>query len=219
MSEQPARARPGVGRAMVIAAALVVAFGVGIVAREVVTGAGPDADVPGLFWPDPKAVGPFELVDHGGTPFDLARLEGKWTLMFFGYTHCPDVCPVTLSVIKQAYGVLEREGVDVADLQTVFVSVDPERDTLDHLREYLGYFDPRFVGVTGDDEALQGLTRQLGVLYIRNEPDENGSYLVDHTASVLVLDPEHRLVGLLGAPHEALDIADRLTRIRAVVEG
>ncbi len=218
MSEQQ-RSRPGVARAMVIAAALIAAFGVGIVAREVMTGRSADADIPGLLWPDPKVVGPFELVDHDGKPFGLAQLDGRWTLMFFGYTHCPDVCPVTLSVLKQAYEVLEREGADLGDVQTVFVSDDPERDGQEHLREYLGYFDERFLGVTGDDEALQGLTRQLGVLYIRNEPDDNGSYLVDHTASVLVLDPAHRLVGLLGAPHDALDIADRLTRIRSVVEG
>ena len=85
--------------------------------------------------------------------------------------------------------------------------------------QYVTYFDPRFVGVTGPEQDLQGLTRQLGILYIVNEPDESGVYLVDHTASVLLVDPRQRLVGLLGAPHDPVDMADRINRIRAVVEG
>jgi protein SCO1/2 len=206
-------------RAVVLAIGIVLAFGAGIVTREVLTGGRHEAQIEGFLWPAPRTVGPFELTDHTGAPFDLSTLDGKWTLMFFGYTHCPDVCPVTLSVLEQVRALLESAGTETDDLQTVFVSVDPERDTIEHLREYVTYFDPRLLGVTGPDAGLQRLTRQLGILHIRNAADENGSYLVDHTASVLLVDPRHRLVAVFGAPHEAESIADRLIRIRAIVEG
>jgi protein SCO1 len=95
--------------------------------------------------------------------------------------------------------------------------VDPERDTLEHLSHYVGYFDDAFLGVTGEHEALRRLTRQLGVLYHHNEPNTRGDYLVDHSAGVFLLDPEGRMVGFFRAPHEANDIAARLRGIRDFV--
>jgi len=176
-------------------------------------------DIPGLLWPNPKPLSDFELRDQAGRPFDLARLEGAWTLLFFGYTHCPDVCPMTLSVLDDVDDLLAQAGRDPSNLQYVFVSVDPERDSLEHLGDYVTYFDEDFLGVTGDDAALKELTRQLGALYVRSEPDENGDYVVDHTAAVFLIDPRARLIALFQAPHDARVIARDLPRIQALGAG
>lgn len=179
-------------------------------------GAAPD--IPGLLWPQPKAIGHFALVDDHERPFDRGRLAGKWSFLFFGFTHCPDICPTTLATLANVAARLHAP-VGGAPYQYVFVTVDPQRDTTAHLAEYVDYFDERFIGVRGDDEALAEFTRQLGVVWFRGEPDEEGRYLVDHTAAVMLVDPEVRLVGVFSAPHDAADIAARTARIRAFLEG
>ena len=149
-------------------------------------------DIEGLLWPDPRTLQAFTLVDQDGDTFDLQNLRGRWTLLFFGFTFCPDICPSSLNV---------------------FVSVDPGRDTPERVGEYVRFFDPGFTGVTGSEDALESLTAQLGVIAFRTEPDADGNYLVDHTAAVLLLDPQARLVGLFRTPHEASDIAARVRGI------
>lgn len=175
--------------------------------------------IDGLLWPNPRQLEDFSLIDQRGVTFDLARLKGRWTVMFFGYSHCPDVCPVTLQVLKTMKQKLESQGVTTDNLQTIFVSVDPRRDTQEHLASYLDYFDPAIIGLTGSEEAVTKLTRQLGVLAIKNEPDENGYYLVDHTAGVMLLDPRARFVAVLRPPHQPDDMAERLEAIRSFVSG
>lgn len=176
-------------------------------------------DIPGLLWPKAKTIAPFSLVDQHGQAFDLARLRDHWTFLFFGYSHCPDICPVTLAVMNNVDQILGDSPTDKRNVQFAFVSVDPERDTAEHLRAYVGYFNKDFLGVTGSEDKLAGLTRQLGIIYIRNDPRPDGSYLVDHTASILLTGPDGRLVALFGAPHDARVIAERFRQIRQVVEG
>ncbi len=103
-------------------------------------------------------------------------------------------------------------------MQYAFVSVDPERDTPERLGEYVAYFDRGFLGVSGSREELAALTRQLGVVYIHGDPDGEGNYLVDHTAAVLVSDPQARLIASLQAPHDAGTIAERLAAIRGFLD-
>ena len=160
----------------------------------------------------------FHLTDHHGQPFGLDRLEGKWTFLFFGYTHCPDVCPMALSVLANVDKRLHGSG-DATHVQYVFVSVDPQRDTLAHLADYVTYFDKSFIGATAPEKELSLLTRQLGILYTRTEPDARGDYLVDHTASILLVDPKARLVAVFSTPHDATTIASRFSRIRHFVGG
>ena len=171
--------------------------------------------IDGLLWPQSKAIESVALVDHAGEPFTRARLEGRWTLLFFGYTHCPDVCPITLSVLKNAKAQMADAGPG-EPVQVVFVSVDPARDTLEHMGAYVTHFDPGFLGVTGEDADLKAFARQLGVLYIRAEPDANGSYLVDHTAAVFLIDPRGHLVALFQAPHSAERIARDVPKIQSL---
>jgi protein SCO1/2 len=173
-------------------------------------------EIDGLLWPQSKALTAIALEDHRHQPFTLERLKGRWTLLFFGYTHCPDVCPVTLTVLKNALALMAGAGTDAASPQVVFVSVDPARDTLDHLAAYVGHFNPEFLGVTGAEPDLKALVRQLGVLYILGEPDASGEYLVDHTAAVFLVDPRGHLVALFQAPHEAATIAGNIPEIQAL---
>ena len=177
------------------------------------------SNIPGFLWPQPKTLRAFTLSDQHERPFDLARLQGKWTFFFFGYTHCPDVCPVTLAVLQQVAHTLKAKPPSAADVQVAFVSVDPERDTAARLGDYVRYFDETFLGVSGPPAELERLTRQLGIVHLRSEPSKDGSYLVDHTASVLLTDPKGRWVAVFGAPHSAQDIAERYQKIRAVVDG
>lgn len=180
------------------------------------------AGVEGLLWPNPKSVAAFTLTDQAGQAFDLERLRGKWSFLFFGYTHCPDICPITLGVLKSVADRLASEGRYAADSQMVFVSVDPARDTPEVLREYVGFFGPGFVGATGTDAQLTTFTRDLGVLYMRVGEGDGAvagtNYLVDHSAAVLLVDPQGRLVGVFPAPQTVDGVAQRYAAIRAFLE-
>jgi len=169
---------------------------------------------PGLL-SDRRPLTPFQLVDQNSQPFDLDRLRGRWTFLFFGYTHCPDICPATLSLMGTVSKLAREAGVPPQEVQIVFVTVDPARDTPTRLAEYVGYFGRDFLALSGPLQDLNRLTRQLGILHYRAEPDARGDYLVDHTAGVLLIDPKARWAGLFGPPHEARDITDRFLRIRA----
>ena len=164
--------------------------------------------------PQPREVADFALTDHHERPFSLDNLRGQWTFLFFGYTHCPDICPTAMSVLgavtKRIAQTPRRD-----DTRVVFISVDPERDTPQRLAEYTPYFNPDFTGVTGSDAQLESLTRQLGILYHRNEPKEpGGGYEVDHSASILLIDDKARLHAVFSAPHNPADIADDYLQLR-----
>ena len=171
--------------------------------------------IPGLLWPEPKILSPFALVDHENNPFTLAELRGRWSLLFFGFTHCPDVCPTAMAVMKQVRRQLEQ----TRDVQFVFVTVDPERDTSERMKQYLASFSPEFIGLGGPAERLSVLTKQIGLAYFSDKTESEENYLVDHGASLFLVDPQGRLVGVFSAPHEAGDVADRLDRMRAFIEG
>lgn len=162
----------------------------------------PTARIEGLMWPNPKQLGPFAAVDQDGRPFTLDRLLGKWSFLFFGYTHCPDVCPVTLSVLSQFERRLAEDKVD-APAQMVFVSVDPQRDTTVRVRDYVRYFSPGMIGVSGTEAEIQSLTSQIGIAILHYDPDPQGNYLVDHSASVFLIDTKGRLLLVFPAPQNA----------------
>jgi protein SCO1/2 len=175
--------------------------------------------VPGALWPHPKPLSPFVLADHTGQAFDLERLRGRWSFLFFGYTHCPDICPGTLTTLSAVRSELEGSERGQAPAQFVFVSVDPERDTPERLSSYVRHFHPDFLGVTGAPHALEGLTRPLGIVHYRGPADASGGYLVDHSAAVLLVDPQARLAAVFSAPHQPRDLAERFRRVRALTEG
>jgi protein SCO1/2 len=174
--------------------------------------------IEGLMWPDPKQVGTFQVVDHRGAPFGLEQLRGKWSFLFFGYTHCPDICPITLAVLGRVQSELEAENLRGAPVQTVFVSVDPERDGSEQLAQYVRHFHERLIGLGGSLEQVQGLTAQLGIAFYHDQPAPDGSYLVDHNASVFLLDPQARLVAIFPAPQDAGRILVKFRQIRGFIE-
>jgi len=162
--------------------------------------------------PEPRVIADFALLNDEGESFSLDSLRGHWSLIFFGYTHCPDVCPSTLYDLKLVHEKLGQLNGDAASgHQVLFVSVDPERDSPEQLNQYVSYFHPDFIGVTGPAEQLAPLTMQLGIAY-RVEEHEVGStsYNVDHSVSVLLMDPQGRLHGVFPAPHDADKMAREL---------
>jgi protein SCO1/2 len=125
------------------------------------------------------------LVDGRGQPFRLSDLRGKVVALFFGYTTCPDVCPGTLAELRQ----IRRDlGPQASDLQVVFISVDPRRDTPQRVQEYVSRFDPSFIGLTGDESALQPTWEAYGVFREEVETDSAAGYLVNHSARTYLID-------------------------------
>ena len=168
----------------------------------------------GLWFGDQaRALPEFELVGHNNQPLTRSSLEGKWSLMFFGYTHCPDICPASLQTMSDMVNAIEDP--DVVDaLRVYFVSVDPERDNSEVLASYVTYFNPDFTGATAITEKLNLLTRSLGIAHeIRNKVEGNPSYDVDHSSAIVLINPKAEFAGLFGAPHDALAMARDLTRI------
>lgn len=170
-------------------------------------------DLAATRFPVAREIAPFELRDQHGHPFTNAALDGVWSFLFFGYTHCPDVCPTTLGVLNSLAQKLGAEGRDV---RFVFVSVDPERDTPEQLGRFLGYFNADFIGVTGTPAEIDQLTGQLGVLHMRVDGGEDATgYLVDHTAGVILVDPDGRYHALFMPPLSAAGMLDDFRKIRA----
>ncbi len=155
----------------------------------------------------------FTLTNQDGGTTSLAELQGKAVLLFFGYTHCPDVCPATLYTMAQARA---RLGADADRLQGVFISVDPARDTPARLKEYVSYFDPSFLALTGSEAELRQVTRAFGATFELDQPDAGGAYLVAHTTFGYLLDPDGRVVRLLQAGATPEEIA---AAARAVLPG
>ena len=129
------------------------------------------------------------LTDHDGKPRTLADFRGKVVTVFFGFTHCPDVCPVTLAEMAQ---VVRELGPDGSRVQVLFVTVDPERDTQQVLKQYVPSFNPTFLGLYGDAEATARVAKEFKIYY-RKQPAKDGHYSVDHSAGTYILDPQGRL--------------------------
>ena len=144
---------------------------------------------------DPLApVNDFSLTAAGGKPVRLSDFRGKLVALYFGYTYCPDVCPTTLAEL--AAGMRDL-GADAQQVQVIFISVEPARDTPERLADYVANFDPSFIGITGSPEEIAAVATPLGIYYQAHEGTAATGYLVDHTATVMVLDRQRRLRLLL----------------------
>lgn len=144
----------------------------------------------GLYLESPKPAADFTLTGAGGQRVSLSDFRGKVVALYFGYTFCPDVCPTTMTEVSKAMRGLGKQAEDV---QVIMISVDPERDTPDRLREYVTYFDPRFIGLTGTPEEIADVATMYGIFYEKHEGTAATGYLVDHTATVTVVDREGRV--------------------------
>ena len=159
-----------------------------------------------------RAIADFNLIDSQGRKFGSANLRGHWTIMFFGYTNCPDFCPTTLSTLAALEKQLRAENTAVLP-QVVFVSVDAKRDTPAQLAKYVPYFDPSFIGLTAADQpSIEAVAKDLGVAVVIT-PTADGSYSVDHSGELFVLDPDGRLAALLSGPFTVQALAGDWQRI------
>ena len=148
----------------------------------------------------------FSLTRHDGEALKPADFHGHWSLLFFGYSHCPDICSPTLQQLTTALKIL-----DDAESQIVFVSVDPERDTPETLQQYVSHFHPRTLGATGEAEAITDFSKQLGAFYSRRKLATG--YLVDHSSSVWLINPEAQLAGVFTPPLLPQAIAEDLRKL------
>ena len=152
----------------------------------------------------PMEIDQFELIDQNNAAFNNKSLEGGWTVLFFGYTNCPDVCPTTIYKLAEIKNVIKEE-LPSTDFNTVLVTLDPDRDSTERLHEYIGYFDETMLGVTGTYENIQSFTSSLSVFYQRINKEEG--YDFNHTASIFVFDKN----GLLFATMSPANTIGELT--------
>lgn len=155
----------------------------------------------------PRDIVPFSLATADGNSFTNENLLGKWTFIFFGFTNCPDICPVSMSVMGQAEQRLRADNANLAaQFQGVLVSVDPERDTPEVLGPYVKAFSKNFVGVYGDREPVAAFAQQLNATFAK-VPDGDGGYQIDHTGTIAVINPKGHYHGFIKMPHKAETVA------------
>ncbi len=154
-------------------------------------------------------VGVLKLVDQDGNPFDGSALQGRWTYAFFGYTHCPDICPLTMSLLKQVEQRLNEtvDPVIATAFQGVFVTVDPVRDDAATVKEFIANFSPNFLGVTGTEEEISELAGKVAVGYTRiGSSDSRLEYLVEHQGHIVVFSPDGHCYGYIKPEHDTTQL-------------
>ena len=187
---------------IVVVAALCAAWAGFWLAREL-DSSGPEL-ASGTWLPQARPIADFHLIDASSQAFSAARLQGHPTLVFFGFTHCPDVCPSTLVKLAQV-----KKAAAIPGLQVVLVSIDPQRDTPALLSQYVHAFDPEFIGLTGDPEAIKKMATEFGVAMARVDLP-GGDYTMDHSAVVFLLDDHAREVCVFTPPFDTTQLAQDL---------
>ncbi|QIZ78395.1 SCO family protein [Ferrimonas lipolytica] len=182
----------------------------------------PRPQVSALWLQQPRSLAAVTLTDNNGQPFGQQQLAGKWTLMFVGYTSCPDVCPTTMSDLARLYPRVAQ-----LDLQVVLLSVDPQRDQPSKLNSYVQFFNPNFKAVTGPHTELYPFTQSLGLVYALVDSPSGSDYLVDHSADIVLINPQGQLEAIFRPQGELgqvrtvsmQDLAQDLPNITAYVGG
>jgi protein SCO1/2 len=160
----------------------------------------------------PRVFGDFELVDHRGETFNISRMQDIWTIIFFGFTHCPDICPTTLAMLNDTYSKLKDSEKD--RLQIVMISLDSERDTVEKMAEYVPYFNSSFTGVTGDKYVISRLAAELFIAYNR-VPLGDDDYTMDHSTQLILINPKGHYHGFFKAPHTEITMRSTWRSISA----
>lgn len=157
--------------------------------------------------------GPFTLTDQNGRQVSDRQFNGQYRLMYFGFTFCPDVCPVDLQIIGQAMRILEKDSPDIArKIQPIFITVDPERDRPAVLKPYVSAFHPRLIGLTGTPEQIATVAKSFGVYFSKADQAGSTSYLVDHSRIALLFGPEGEPIAILPQEEGAEAVAAELKR-------
>ncbi|MGB1109495.1 MAG: SCO family protein [Gammaproteobacteria bacterium] len=223
MTETTLNKRPAQGRLtrwMIYAGVSILALIAGVIVagldtEEMLGATGNITQLEGASVLEPaKPIPDFSLNDSLGKAFNRESLLGQWTFVFFGYTYCPDVCPTALARFNEVHEVLEANS-ELADTAFVFVSVDPQRDSLKRLGDYVRYFNPAFQAATGETEQIDTFARASGAVYLRVPGRDEDNYLIDHTAAVFLYNPAGELRAIFNAPHDPLAISKALRAIRS----
>lgn len=165
----------------------------------------------------PRPLPAAAFTDHRGEPFGDEQLRDRWSLLFFGFTSCPDICPMTLTILAQVETALADLPAPLRP-QVVLVSVDPKRDTPEQLAKYVQFFSPSFVAVTAPQATLDEFTRQMGVP-VGITPLGDDNYTVDHSAAVFAINPDGALRALFSPPHAAGTLAEDFRRLISTTDG
>lgn len=156
--------------------------------------------------PKPRTIAPFSLSDNNNRAFTNKDLLGHWSMLFFGFTHCHYICPTSMAELRDAYTLLKDKKIKLP--KVVFISVDPERDSIERLNTFIYGFNPLFMGARGDQDAIKNLTGDLKVLYVKEKPkDGSTNYTIAHSSSILLVNPDGKFVALISMPHTAKQIA------------
>jgi protein SCO1/2 len=155
--------------------------------------------------------GPFSLVNGDEKRVSEADFKGKWLMVYFGYTYCPDACPTTLNSMAE---MLARMGADADKIQPVFITVDPERDTPTVMKQYVEAFDPRIVGLTGSPEEIAAAEKVYRVY--SKKVGEGANYLMDHTTVVYVMNPDYQFIGVVQADLPPAEMLEKMRKLMAV---
>ncbi|WP_137973857.1 SCO family protein [Pseudomonas sp. F(2018)] len=197
----------------VVVLAALVALVMGLTVNKVLNSKGDGTDKVALLdagivlLPQSRSLPSLALTDQNGQALQVDQLKDKWSLLFFGYTFCPDICPATLAQLRQLQGMLPAEAKD--KLRVVLVTVDPHRDTPEQLKKYLGFFDPAFLGLTGSQEDLQKLAAAVSIPYIPADTSKE-NYTVDHSGNLVIIGPDGTQRGFIRAPVHNDKLAEQL---------
>lgn len=173
-------------------------------------------EVQAVMWPEPRPLAEFSLQTQHGDAFDKGSLDGRWSFVFFGYMACPDVCPMSLHALRGMRDFLaSRQAAD--DLQVLFVSLDPDNDTPEDMQQYLGWYHEDFIGLHGPMDEIDRMANAMAIKYAEHV-DESGYRSIDHTSSVMIIDPRGRVVGALPPPLEPQRMAEQFQRLRGHLE-
>jgi len=163
---------------------------------------GPDlTELTGFSFPEPKKLSDVSLTDHNNNPFTEENFSDKWTFIYVGYTFCPDACPMSLSTLNQMDTLLNQQ--DGPQANTLLVSVDPERDTPEHMKGYVKYFNSGFSAATGTPEAIKQFADQVSAIYSVPEDRSDPNYLVDHSSSIILINPDAAVQAIFTPPQSA----------------
>jgi protein SCO1/2 len=161
--------------------------------------------IQGVYLPLPVAIAPFHLTDNHGKIFTNENLKGHWTMLFFGFTNCGFVCPTTLTELNKMYQQLQNKLSKNNLPQVIFISVDPARDTVKRINEYVTAFNPQFIGLRGKESATEKLENELHIMAEKMQTSRKGknNYTIDHTAEILLINPAGQLQAYMSYPHTA----------------
>ena len=178
------------------------------------------AHIKGAIYPTAKTIQPFKLIDHKAAEFSNKDLHDHWSIIFVGYTHCPDICPTTLNLMSDMHRELSQQNIQAPNI--IFLTIDPERDTAEIMNAYVEYFNSEFIGLTGSLQVIENLTRDLNAVY-RKAPGLNGKitkddYLMDHSSALMLMNPEGKLQAILTAPHTVENLIDSIVKSQSYYE-